>query len=57
MALLTSTSNFLSYRRLENVFKSVCTDAGKEVTRSKKVLDNDGKEETIFLAPKPLDKG
>ena len=50
----------MSYRRFENVFKSVCTDAG--VARSEKVLDNDGKEYTLFLAPKPikgkpLDKG
>ena len=41
VALITATINFLSYRRFENVFKSVCTDAGKEVARSK---DNDGKE-------------
>ena len=54
VALLTATSNFLSYRRFENVFKSVCTDAGKEVARSKKVMDNDEKEYTLFLAPKPI---
>ena len=44
------------------MFKSVSTDAGKEVTCSKNVLDNDGKEYTLFLVPKPikgkpLDKG
>ena len=47
VALLTATSNFLTYRRFENIFKSVCTDAGKEVARS-------GKEYTLFLAPKPI---
>ena len=31
IALLTSTSNFVSYRRFEIVLKSICTDAGKEV--------------------------
>ena len=30
------------------------TDAGKEVARSKKVMDNTGKEFTLFLAPKPI---
>ena len=54
VALLTTTSNFLSYSRFENIFKSVCTDAGKEVAWSKKVMDNDGKEYTWFLAPKPI---
>ena len=32
----------------------MCTDAGKEVARSKKVMDNNGKEYTLFLAPKPI---
>ena len=52
VAVLTATSNHLSYRRFENVYK--CTDAGKEVARSKNVMDNDGKEYTLFLAPKPI---
>ena len=44
------------------MYSNLCTDAGKEVVRSKKVLDNDGNEYTLFLAPKPvkgkpLDKG
>ena len=29
LGLLAATSNYLSYRRFENIFKSVCTDAGK----------------------------
>ena len=62
VVLLTLTSKFLSYMRFENVFNTVCTDAGKQVVRSKKVLDNNGKEYMLFLAPKPikgkpLDKG
>ena len=30
------------------------TDARKEVATSKKVMDNTGKEFTLFLAPKPI---
>ena len=52
--LLAATSAFLSYRRFENVFKSVTTEAGKAVTRSKKVTDNNGKEYTLFLPPHPI---
>ena len=52
--LLAAASTFLSYRRYENVYKAVTTDAGKEVTRSKKVKDKNGKEFTLFLAPKPI---
>ena len=33
LAMLAATSNFFNYRRFENVFKSVTTDAGKEVIR------------------------
>ena len=51
VTLLTMTSNYLSYRRFENVYKLVCTEAGKEVARSKKVINNDGMEYTLFLAP------
>ena len=54
VALLIVTSNYLSYRRFENVFKSVCMDTGKAVARSKKVMDNDEKEYTLFFAPKPM---
>lgn len=54
IALLAATSNFLGYRRFENVYKSVCTDAGKEVAKSQKVKDNQGKEFTLFLAPEPI---
>ena len=61
LALLAAMSNFLNYRQFENVFKSVTTDAGKEVARSKNVPNNTGKEFTLFLAlepikGKPLDK-
>ena len=52
--LLAAASTFLSYRRYENVFKAVTTEAGKEITRSKKVKDKNGKEFTLFLAPKPI---
>ena len=52
------SSNWLSQmlvkKLLENVFKLVITDAGKEVARSKKVTDNAGKEFTLFLASKPV---
>ena len=54
MALLAATSNFITYRRFENVYKSVCTEAGKEVAKSQKVTDNNGKEYTLFLAPEPI---
>ena len=54
LALLTAMSNFLNYRRFDNVFKSVTTDASKEVARSKRVTDNTGKEFTLFLAPEPI---
>ena len=54
LALLAATSNCLMYRRFENVFKSVTTDAGKDVARSKKVTDNAGKEFTLFLSPEPI---
>ena len=54
ITLLNASSNYLSYRKFENVYKSVCMDAGKEVARSKKVMDNDGKEYTLFLASKPI---
>ena len=59
--MLAATSTFINFRRFENVFKSVTTDAGKEVSRSKKIKDKDGKEYTLFLPPhpikgKPLDK-
>ena len=52
--LLAATTTFLTYRRYENVFKAVTTEAGKEITRSKKVKDKNGKEFTLFLAPKPI---
>ena len=52
--LLAATSTFINFRRFENVFKSVTTEAGKEVTRSKKVTDNNGKEYTLFLPPHPI---
>lgn len=52
--LLAATSTYITYRRYENIFKAVTTDAGKEVTRSKKVKDKNGKEFTVFLAPKPI---
>lgn len=52
--LLASTSTYITYRRFENVFKGVTTEAGKEVTRSKKVKDKAGKEHTVFMAPKPI---
>ena len=52
--LLAAASTFASYRRFENIYKGVSTEAGKEVTRSKKVKDKTGKEYTLFLPPKPL---
>ena len=52
--LLAAASTFLNYRRYENVYKAVTTEAGKELTRSKKVKDKNGKEFTLFLAPKPI---
>ena len=52
--LLAAASTFLNYRRYENVFKAVTTEAGKELTRSKKVKDKNGKEFTLFLGPKPI---
>ena len=54
LVFLATTSNFLNYRRFENVFKLVTTDAGKEVARSKKVTDNTGKDSMLFLAPEPI---
>ena len=54
LGLLAATSTYIQYRRYENIFKSVTTEAGKEVTRSKKVKDKNGKEFTVFLAPKPI---
>ena len=54
LELLAAASMYATYRRFENVFKSVTTEAGKEVTRSKKIKDKDGKEYTLFLPPKPL---
>ena len=52
--LLAAASTFLTYRRYENVYKAVTTEAGKELTRSKKVKDKNGKEFTLFLPPKPI---
>ena len=52
--LLAAASTFLTFRRYENVYKAVTTDAGKELTRSKKVKDKNGKEFTLFMAPKPI---
>ena len=54
LELLAAASTYATFHRFENVFKSVATEAGKEVTCSKKVKDRDGKEYTLFLAPKPL---
>ena len=54
LELLAAASTFATYRRFENVYKGVTTEAGKEATRSKKVKDLDGKEYTLFLPPKPL---
>ena len=59
LALLAATSNFLKYRRFENVFKSVTMDASKEVARSKKVTIRERSSLFLALEPikgKPLDK-
>ena len=50
--LLAAASTITSFRRFENVHKGVTTDAGKEITRSKKVKDRNGKEYTMFLPPR-----
>ena len=54
LALLAATGNFRNYPRFENNFKSITTDAGKEVARSKKMTSNAGKEFTLFLPPEPI---
>lgn len=54
LEVLAAASTFASFRRFENVFKGVTTEAGKEVTRSKRVKDKEGKEYTLFLPPKPI---
>ena len=46
----------IEFSILQKIWKCVqisYTDAGKEVARSK-VMDNDGKEYTLFLTPKPI---
>ena len=53
LVLLAATSNYLNYRRFENIFKLVTTYAGKDVARSKKVTDN-ARKEFMLLAPKPI---
>ena len=47
--LLVVPSTFLIFHR-NNMYKAVTTDAGKETTHSKKVMDKNGKRLTLFLA-------
>lgn len=54
LGVLAAASSFANFKRYENVYKHVTTEAGKEVTRSKKVKDKTGKEFTLFLPPKPI---
>ena len=54
LELLATASRFATYKRFENVSKSVSTDAGKEVTRTRKVTDHRGKEFYLYLPPKPV---
>ena len=54
LEVLAAASKYATFKRYENVFKNVTTEAGKEVTRSKKVKDRMGKEFTLFMPPKPL---
>jgi hypothetical protein len=48
---LTSAASFKHY---ENANKASSTMTGKEVTRSKKIRDRDGKEHTVFTTLEPL---
>ena len=54
LELLATASRFATFKRFENVSKSVSTEAGKEVTRSRKVTDHKGKEFFLHLPPKPV---
>lgn len=54
LEVLAAASSYATFKRYENVFKNVTTDAGKEVTRSKKIKDRAGKEYTLFMPPKPI---
>lgn len=54
LELLAAASTFATFRRYENVYKGVTTEAGKEVTRSRRVKDKKGKEFTLFMPPKPI---
>ena len=54
LEVLATASRFATYKRFENVSKSVSTDAGKEVTRTRKITDHRGKEFYLYLPPKPV---
>ena len=54
LEVLAAASKYPTFKRYENVFKNVTTEAGKEVTHSKKVKDRTGKEFTLFMPPKPI---
>ena len=54
LEVLEAASVYANFHRFENVFKGVTMDAGKEVTRWKCVKDKQGKEFTLFMAPKPI---
>jgi hypothetical protein len=50
---LISAASFALSKGYENANRGVSTTTGKEVTRSKKIRDRDGKEHTVFTTPEP----
>jgi hypothetical protein len=51
---LTSAASFALSKRYENANKGASTTTGKEVTKSKKIRDQDGKKYTVYTTPEPL---